>query len=390
MPTTRYRRYWDLHLTAADGTYDFVDDIKFLAALQGVEGSGGVGNQLADQRIFVRRKFFILGEKVVSLPIAGAAGLPPREGYVATAATVKSIARRETNPDAQLVINWINDPNFPSKIRVNVHGGQGGSLSMGPTSGTGGDPENGVTAKELVVWLKHNGLRAGGLRTINLSACFSSLDEDLIPNSLNTRGDRNSAIRQVADELAATSITSPFQIRGIEVTGTNESVNGVRRTLVVPTGPGWSKIQKVHAGFTERRGVQYETFTFQMEVTAPWTLKLRSPLGRSVAIAPAGAAMTPGADQKGEGPNSGWEVAGVKIPRKSNWLVFPDAVPDPNQPDDKRVAVQLAPGWIPDLFREVAGALRTSAFLITPGSSVESSKARQRIAQSTGKERVFS
>jgi hypothetical protein len=386
MPRTRYGRYWDLHLTAADGGYDFARHIRTMAAFQGRERSFGLGNQLPKQKIYIEGDEF--DDILTSLPVTG---LPSAEGYVATAVTVKSINRNELNTDAREVIRWINDANFRSKIRVNVHGSRGGTLSMGPEQGEEGfDPENEMPASKLVVWLKANGLKSGGLKTIAVCACYAGLDDNLIPNSLSNGKDKTSAIAQIAAALGSSKGIGEVAIPGVEVTGVNESVtgNGFSRSLVVPTGGSWTPIRPVLAGSIQKGTVTHQAFTFQLEAGPDWAVRPRTPFNRSFVSAPAGAVPERLPGNKDDGPNSGWKIAGVTIPRKSNWLVFVE--PDPAQPQTTRVNVRLAPGWRPDLLRPVAGALITSRYIRRPGGKFKPGKAVIRIAQSTGKERVFS
>ncbi len=389
MPRTLYGRYWDIHLTATDGTYDFARHIKTLATFQGTEKSRGLGNQLAVQRIFVRRerRKFSLTKVLTSLPVSN---LPRDEGYVATAATLGSVKRSEVNPDVQQAVTWINDPRFRSKIRLNVHGSPGGKLEMGPDS----DPDSSIDAKLVAFWLKANGLTpGGGLKTINVAACYSSLDENLIPNSLSNGKDTTSAIRQIASGLAESSVNRPA-IHGIEVTGGNEpsTGNGFARDFFVPTGGGFAAPEKIPDGEMLKGKFRYDAFFFRLAIPPTWTIELNpAQVNKSILIAPANAQATPDPKNTNQGPNSGWTVAGAQFGRKSNWLVYPQSTPHPSQPQDVRVVVIPAPGWLPEMTPEFGRAFRSLRFIHAPGSSVpEPGQALLRTAQSTAKEKVTS
>lgn len=397
MPRTLYGRYWDLHLTNKDRLYDFAKHVKTLADSQGVERSGGLGNQLAQQGIFVRRgRFFRRNDTLEFLAVRD---LPPARGYVASGATILSVKSAQVTDEVRALVRWINDSNFRSKIRINVHGSPGGELSMDPREENAPpDPDNRMPAEAVVVWLRANGLTpGGGLKTINVSACYSALDAALFPNSRSGPRDTTSAIRRIATALAASGLAAP--IRGVEVTGGNEAAtgNGFARDFFAPTGGGFGKIEPVPDGKMQKGAFQYDAFFNRVEIPVTWELRfdLRN-IDNSFLIAPQGATATRGPVNRDGGPNSGWIVrdqtgAEVKIEKLSNWLVFPESVLDPSQPQNVRIAVLPAPGWLPELSPIFGRALRTFRFIRAPGKSQPlPDGALLRSAQSVAKERVFS
>jgi hypothetical protein len=349
-----------------------------------MERSAGLGNSLAAQKIFIRRRRDLLKETrtLVPLPVDN---LPPADGYVATVATVASVKRFEVNSTALRVIAWLNDPGFRSKLRINVHGGQGGDLEMGDPAD---DPDNEMKAERVVLWLRANGLATrGGLATICISACYSALDETLTPNSQAGAADTTSAIQRIARELGAGN----QPIHGIEVTGSNEVIDtsGLGRKLKTPIGPGWGVLTETPTGKLVRGATTYDAFQFRLDVQPPWEVHLQEPnVNQSFALAPAGVTATRLPENHDGFSNSGWLVGDVKVPRKSNWQVLTHEAPTPTDPNATRIAVRMAPGWHPET--PTSNSLVTSKFIRLSDSSFAPETGSIRFAKSGGKERVFS
>lgn len=198
----RYSRYWEIHLTADNGYYDFCHQIdpaaEYVAMRQNPAGSysrliaADSGSNYIGNSIFCE-----FAEKF------------PDTGVVASAVDLDSLGRGVTTGCWKNLVKWVSDQRHKGKIRFNCHGDAEGNFSMPRELG----PADKVVwyktpARDLVRWLNNNGLdpeRSGvinrqgvfdgdtptGLLTINLAICHGA------------NVDGTGAVSQVRDALFA-------------------------------------------------------------------------------------------------------------------------------------------------------------------------------------------
>jgi hypothetical protein len=263
-----YDRFWELHVVAPNGWYDFAS------------GIAGQHNHQCEQHAAKLEGSMML---VTPLDAKGAAAVtplalggrtPPASGYVASAASAADIAAAAVAADVQALVRWVNDAGHAGKLRINAHGDGMGRLGMAH-----GDAHDAamtwMTGDAVAAWLAANGLTAAasewvsstagkkkrnGLVTITMAVCMGARHgaaaAQMNFGGANSSAAPNSVVARVVGELRRRKLT------GIEVTGSNEltiihSQSGkfYRSVGMPPLGGGWDTSPdrmsiKVPAGWT--------------------------------------------------------------------------------------------------------------------------------------------
>ncbi|WP_309887415.1 hypothetical protein [Archangium sp.] len=217
----RYERFWDLHVIASDGTYDFANQVQEQVDYQHRRH----GQQLRQSLNLVN----VTSASTVDPRAPNRApsfGLPREGGVVASAVKASDLnALRATATDKAL-IKWISDIEFVGKLRINAHGDGRGHIYMPPD-------EVPVNAEKLVSWLQANGLDKpiwisddeqvqGGLATVSMAVCMGAMYETEAPQWSTAQGQY-----VAADYSAVHRVKEAFHQLGhrfVKVTGSNELV----------------------------------------------------------------------------------------------------------------------------------------------------------------------
>lgn len=227
----KYDRYWDIHISANNGWYDWAPYIRANAAYQ----SGKV--RPGSQPLFLTTSSPVPGP-IADVPIPPA-GLPDT-GVVASVIKVQLLDSRNPVPalkaaELTALVRWIDDRSHVGKLRLNAHGDPGGAgvIFMGDRlQGTAGRQQDAALVGGFVELLRAHGLQTssrlnlstyhswfgkggtvgrGGLCTINLAICHSSRSGVLGGNATI------SGVEQIARSL------KNDRVYGIEVTGSDVS-----------------------------------------------------------------------------------------------------------------------------------------------------------------------
>lgn len=239
-------RFWDLHVIASDGSYDFVDQIE--AQIQ---------YQHREHDVF-RDVVNLVNVNGQSHTIDGGQpnvvhALPPEGGVVSSAVTVDALNGVTACAPHTALCRWISDLEYVGKLRINAHGDGRGNVFMPPDEGR-------VNAQNIVRWLQANGLGkpiwdpdaqevVGGLGIVCLAVCMGAMYETEAPEWSLTEG------AYVAADLSAVDrVAKSFTMIGhrfVRVTGSNE--------LVTTDDGQWKRRNPLGTGMTD--GWDYDDST---------------------------------------------------------------------------------------------------------------------------------
>lgn len=292
-----YDRFWDLHISAQSGWYDFATLIE----TQGVQQWVAHREQLPDALNLITPRFAMGPTFIYPVPL-GSTPLP-HTGWVASMVRIDQILNRQRDKDFQALVAWVDSPVHVGKLRVNVHGNLDGTFTMGDRRHVYGDQLiDWLAANQLkeVQWTSSGKKRSSGLVTLALFACYSARygAESVAGGANGTSGSLvpGSAMARVVSGLRR------HKLHGIEVTGSNEAqvagghfwVQGARSRVVGPpplsTDGSWTR------GFDGR----------SVQVGRGWTVSPSpSGYGGTVTI-PARYTVHPGPTNPHRKPPQGW------------------------------------------------------------------------------------
>lgn len=247
-----YDRFWELHVIAPNGWYDFANGI-----------AGQHNHQLEQHAAKLLGSMMLVtpldakGADTVT-PVALGGRHPPQSGYVASAVSATEIIAATVSADVQALVSWVNDPGHVGKLRINAHGDGMGRLGMADSAAHDA-AMTWMNGDAVAAWLAANGLTAAasewvsslagkkkrnGLVTITMAVCMGAR-HGAAASQMNLSGTSsspapNSVVARVVGELRRRKLT------GIEVTGSNEltiihSQSGkfYRSVGMPPLGGGW-------------------------------------------------------------------------------------------------------------------------------------------------------
>jgi hypothetical protein len=212
----KYERFWDLHVTANNGYYDFANKVQTQVDYQ-------LGQQADVTGTFRNLVSPATTAAVVEAMPMNAQNLP-RTGVVASMAKIKALDKADGNgasgkPDARALVQWVSNPAYKGKIRLNAHGLEGKIVMA---QGPGGTVDQ-IHAFKFALWLVDNGLDSlqgndsrvsatpTGLLTIALAICFGTAQsadgssQQQVANALKIKGHlgiKVTAVPWVADTVS--------------------------------------------------------------------------------------------------------------------------------------------------------------------------------------------
>jgi hypothetical protein len=243
-----YDRFWELHVIALNGWYDFANGI-----------TGQHNHQIEQHTAKLQGSMLLLtplgaaGAATVT-PVALGGRNPPQSGYVASAVSAADVVAATVSADVQALVAWINDAGNIGKLRINAHGDGMGRLGMAHSAAHDA-PMTWMNGDAVVVWLVANGLSAAasewvaslagkkkrnGLVTVTMGARHGGAAAQMNFSGTSSSAAPNSVVARVVGELRRRKLP------GIEVTGSNEltiihSQSGkfYRSVGMPPLGGGW-------------------------------------------------------------------------------------------------------------------------------------------------------
>jgi hypothetical protein len=222
-----YDRFWDVHITADNGWYDFAPTIELSRSYQCRKGVRKWESLMLVSPEAPKEASILQSKRTPdTLPVTG---------YIASAVKIGNLRYTEESENVRRLVQWVNDPGYVGKARFSAHGKSGGRIMM--NEGESSKYESSIKAAAIAAWLIDNGLNhkdpghqdralkrkkgeLKGLVTLCLDFCTAA-------KSREDRGEGGSvitiqsAIDQVADALTRENLFS------IKVTGSRDSV-GIR------------------------------------------------------------------------------------------------------------------------------------------------------------------
>ena len=247
-----YDRFWELHVIAPNGWYDFANGI-----------AGQHSHQIEQHTAKLQGSMLLLtplnaaGAATVT-PVALGGHSLPQSGYVASAVSAADVLDATVSADVQALVAWVNDAGHIGKLRINAHGDGMGRLGM--AHGAAHDAlMTWMNGDAVIVWLAANGpspvasewvaslagkKKRNGLVTMTMAVCMGARHGGAAAQ-MNLSGSSsspapNSVVARVVAELRRRKLS------GIEVTGSDEltiihSQSGkfYRSVGMPPMGGGW-------------------------------------------------------------------------------------------------------------------------------------------------------
>lgn len=313
-----YQRFWDLHVTASNGWYDFAQLLGRFAIHQYTRHP----DTMRKTRIAIEPGISPVPCIVHPQPIGG---LPPT-GYVSTVVRTTELQTLTATDEFGRLLSWVNEPGQRGKLRFSAHGDGGGHLGM--RDGAGNFEK--VHASTLSAWLSANGLSPGartrpfsgprqeGLVLITFMVCMAGRSHDT-PAQPRLFGEGTAAAPTSLIREFATSLRGR-RIRGIEVTGSND-------VLVVSKSVKLGSDSYRDVGRPPTGGEWKADGDLSVQVPNGWNVrpKLLRSSGGAIDI-PAQYQITPLTPNVRRDPSSGWALtipgkAEQNVEVKVGWLV---------------------------------------------------------------------
>src|SRR5579864_6205715 len=117
-----YDRFWDIHLTASNGWYDFAKTIRESALYH-------LSRQRIEGEVVILTSELRGAGIVHSFPVDNDR-LPAKNGVVASCISIDNVMAHKIDDGTKHLVSWINDKNYKGKIRLNSHGDAGGHICM--------------------------------------------------------------------------------------------------------------------------------------------------------------------------------------------------------------------------------------------------------------------
>jgi|GEM_PF-5460870 len=249
-----YSRFWEIHLTADDGWYDFVANIGSQGRYQTQKIRGGQLLNLISPEDAPAPTWLTAKPTPMALP---------QTGYIASAVKIGEVDGAVRSEDVRRIIEWVNDPEHIGKIRVNSHGMPGGRLQMNKAPFSGDATQ--TMAARLAFWLAANGLsqhgsnplwrsivasvmRPTGVATICLAICRGGV-------AATVGSELRSAVDQLVDQLKT------LGLRDIYITGSTDDIRvrpseeAMERTLKVQSSMDVRRFEAVNLSTDELRAL---------------------------------------------------------------------------------------------------------------------------------------
>jgi hypothetical protein len=218
-----YDRFWDLHVTAPNGWYDFAGSIGEQERYQKAKHSG----HLPESMNLVWPSTPPAATNIASCSLMIGQRLPTK-GYVCSAVTTSELQACKTNEDFATLARWIGDGAHEGKLRINCHGDGMGHIGMADGAASTATM-SWIDPAAVGEWLFQNGLgaggtggtkRAAGLMTVSVAVCmaarYGTTPATLNATATSSEAAPNSAVARVVQGLRQRGIF------GVEVTGSNE------------------------------------------------------------------------------------------------------------------------------------------------------------------------
>ena len=211
-----YERYWDIHMSAGNGFYDFAGQIQDQINYQ----TNAHKDKLRNSKNYVSVPANCI-QKAIITPMSSSGASKTHAGttggVIATAIKITDLAGEVCNDEYKEMVEWVSSTDHVGKIRLNAHGLAGGKIYMSESE----DPNKTyqmIYAGAFARWLFINGLKkpvhkyfhskaSKGVTTINLNLCYSAETSKENGNKIM------SSVERVAGVMGAIGYS------GIEVTG---------------------------------------------------------------------------------------------------------------------------------------------------------------------------
>lgn len=334
---SNYDRFWDLHVLARDGHYDFASQIREQAEHQAAKQTADSLKRFLLSPVDSKHKCIITPDELAAVD-----DLP--DGYVASAISISDLETGAVSVTAQNLVRWINDPGRTGKLRVNAHGDGEGAIWMSEQTGV----TSSVAADLLITWLTRNGLspvannarvksvagnkNSKGLVTIALAACMGAryMTTGATLGSASSTAAPSSAVALMVSALRQAGIT------GVEVTGSNEIVMSVDGRLYRDTQPAPQTRGAADKAWEE--GQQDGTRLWTIEIPAGWDVRSFLFSRGGVINIPMDYAIKGVAHNRGRHPSGGWILThhgdGSTVDVSEGWIV-----------DEARRTISPPLGW---------------------------------------------
>ena len=334
---SNYDRFWDLHILARDGHYDFASQIREQAEHQASRLSAVALKRFLLSPTDSRHECIITPDELAAVD-----DLP--DGYVASATCISELETAALGTTAQSLVKWVNDPRHTGKLRINAHGDGEGGIWMSEQTGV----PSSVPADLLIRWLVRNGLssvpqdaqvasvagkkNSTGLITIALAACMGA-------RHMTTGATLGAASSTAAPSSAVALMVSALRasgIRGVEVTGSNEIVMSVDGRLYRDTQPAPQTRGAADKAWDE--GQQAGSHLWTIEIPAGWDVKSFLFSRGGVINIPRDYAINGVPHNRGRHPSGGWILThngdGSTVDVSEGWIV-----------DDAKRTISPPLGW---------------------------------------------
>jgi hypothetical protein len=211
--SSKYMRFWDIHISSPSGKYDFVNEIGSQKSHQETKY-----NNLKNSKNYIIASS---GHYIRPAPITSSL---PNEGYITSCITTNDILSHIYSRENRDLVDWVSDNSCRGKIRINCHGDGNGKLGM---------EHEYFFASDIAQWLINCGLRnavftkrgeerAYGLITVNLAACMVAR-YDVITAKFSALENKTSyALNSAIDRFV--NVMRKYGHFGIAVTGSSEII----------------------------------------------------------------------------------------------------------------------------------------------------------------------
>ena len=211
--SSKYTRFWDIHISGSSGKYDFVNDIGSQKSHQETKY-----NNLKNYKNYIIASS---GKHIRPAPITSSL---PNEGYITSCITTTDILSHIYSRENRDLVDWVSDNSCRGKIRINCHGDGNGKLGM---------EHEYFFASDIAQWLINCGLhnavftkrgeeRANGLITVNLAACMVARYDVVTAKFSSLESKTSYALDSAIDRFVKEMRTNGHY--GLAVTGSSEIV----------------------------------------------------------------------------------------------------------------------------------------------------------------------